>query len=61
MTGSNADPLADLRGREAELEEIAESDAPDAPVARMMLRLIRDDEIDAEDVAAIHPGGEADA
>lgn len=61
MTGNATDPLADLREREATLEEIAESDAPDAAVARMILRLIRDGDLDAEDVAAIRPEGKADA
>lgn len=51
------DPLANLREREDELEAIAESDAPDAPVARLMLALVRGDGVEAEDVDAIAPEG----
>lgn len=49
------DPLAKLRDREEVLEAIAESDAPDAPVARIMLSLIRGESVTADDLAAIRP------
>lgn len=49
-----------LRDRERDLEEIGQSDAPDAPLARVLLALIREEEIRREDVDALHPEGADD-
>lgn len=47
------DPLDGLRDREGELEQIAESDAPDAPVARVMLALLEGEDVPADAMEAL--------
>lgn len=46
----------DLRGHEDTLEDIAsDEDAPDAPFARLVLSMLRDESIDEDDLDALSP------
>lgn len=51
------DPLAPVRGDEEALQEIADSDAPDAPVAEIVLALLRDEPIPEEALKTLEREG----